>query len=96
MVFQIFKKHRNRINKLALTFDESVAVSGWMDANLRVWDLQSGKCVRVLEGHARRVTAVAVTPDGRFALSGSLDTTLRVWDLKAGKSLRSLKGMRGQ
>ncbi len=55
--FQIFKKHRNRINKLALTFDESVAVSGWMDANLRVWDLQSGKCVRVLEGHARRVTA---------------------------------------
>lgn len=90
--FQIFKKHRNRINKLALTFDESVAVSGWTDANLRVWDLQSGKCVRVLEGHARRVTAVAVTPDGRFALSGSLDTTLRVWDLKAGKSLRLLEG----
>ncbi|GAK57023.1 serine/threonine protein kinase with WD40 repeats [Candidatus Vecturithrix granuli] len=93
--FQIFKKHRNQMNIIAMTFDERVAVSGWSDASFRVWDLQSGKCLQILEGHAKRVTAVAVTPDGRLAISGSLDMTLRLWDLQTGKSLRIFEGHDG-
>ena len=29
------------------------AVSGSADKTLRVWDLESGACLRTLEGHAR-------------------------------------------
>lgn len=93
--FQVFKKYQNWMNNIMLTFDERLAVSGWSDAHLRVWDVKSGECLQVLEGHTKRVTAAAVTLDGRCAISGSLDTTLRLWDLKAGKCLRVLEGHDG-
>ncbi len=42
-----------------------------------VWDLESGKLVRTLEGHDGVVFCVAVTPDGRQIVSGSNDKTVR-------------------
>ncbi len=92
---QVFKKHRNWINCLAVTLDERFAVSGWTDSSVRLWDLTTGKCLQVFEGHGGIVTAVALTLDGRFAMSGSLDMTLRVWDLRTGKGLQTLEGHEG-
>ncbi len=42
-----------------------------------VWDLESGKLKRTLEGHMGFVYSVAVTPNGRQIISGSWDKT--VW-----------------
>ncbi len=42
-----------------------------------VWDLESGKLVRTLEGHTGYVSSVAVTPNGRQIVSGSNDKTVR-------------------
>ena len=35
-----------------------------------MWDLESGQCLRTLEGHTDAVNSVSVTPDGRRAVSG--------------------------
>ncbi|RME76566.1 MAG: hypothetical protein D6784_05530, partial [Chloroflexi bacterium] len=51
-----------------------------------VWDAQSGRPLRALEGHTGWVRAVAVSPDGRWIVSGSSDRTLRAWDLESGQS----------
>jgi WD40 repeat protein len=59
-------------------------------AELRVWDPESGQCVRTLKGHRSSVNGVAITPDGRRAVSASQDNTLRVWDLESGKELALL------
>ncbi len=61
-----------------------------LDKTVRVWDLQSGECSRVLHGHTRGVSAVAVTGDGR--LSGSSDWTVRVWDLDSGRTIAVFHG----
>ena len=37
------------------------------DQTLKVWDLQSGKEIRTLQGHSSLVLGVAVTPDGSQA-----------------------------
>jgi WD40 repeat protein len=63
------------------------------DDMLRVWDLASGKCLRVLEGHEDDVQQAVLTPDGRLLLSTSHDGTLRVWDLVAGKCCRVIHGL---
>jgi WD40 repeat protein len=54
---------------------------------LRVWDLETGRALRTLEGHADSVRGVAVTADGRRAASASGDHTLKVWDLASGMVL---------
>ena len=48
---------------------------------LRLWDLETGRCLRTFEGHTNAVNSVAVTPDGNYILSGSEDGTLRLWYL---------------
>ena len=63
-----------------------------LDNWLRVWNLEDGQCLRILEGHSDYVTSVSLTPDGRRAVSGSGDKTLRVWDLDTGECLHILEG----
>jgi WD40 repeat protein len=73
-----------------------VSASG--DSTLKVWDLESGACLRTLEGYALPegfalpVQSVSVTPDGRRVVAGSQDNTVRVWDLESGACLRTLEG----
>jgi WD40 repeat protein len=61
------------------------ALSGSDDRTLRLWDLDSGQCLRTLRGHSDSVRALAVLEGGCRALSGSDDSTLRLWDLDSGQ-----------
>jgi WD40 repeat protein len=65
---------------VAVTPDGRRAVSASADDTLKVWDLETGRELRTLEGHTDWISAVAVTPDGRRAVSASADQTLRVWE----------------
>lgn len=75
--------------------DGKTAFSGSQDGTLRLWDLQSGKNIRVLTGHRGKVSGVAIAPDGTWGASASEDRTVRLWDLRTGKLLRSLEGHQG-
>jgi WD40 repeat protein len=65
---------------VVVTSDGLRAVSASWDRTLRLWDLDSGETLRLLEGHKSMVWAIAVTPDGCRAVSASDDRTLRTWD----------------
>ena len=56
------------------------------DKTLKVWDVESGRELRTLQGHSGKVNGVAVSADGRRAVSASEDKTLKVWDVEAGAS----------
>ena len=60
--------------------------------SVRVWDLSTGECVRVLDGHTGKITSLAVLSDDRV-VSGSYDRRLRVWDLSEGGRVRVLDGL---
>jgi hypothetical protein len=55
-------------------------VSGSLDSTLRLWDIESGVCVKTLAGHTDSVYCVVQLADGRV-VSGSRDKTLRLWDI---------------
>jgi GTPase SAR1 family protein len=63
---------------------------------VRLWEVESGRCLRVLEGHTGRVLSVAWSPDGRRALSGADDMTVRLWEVESGRCLRVLEGHAGR
>ena len=56
---------------VALTADGLRGLSGSEDKTVRLWDLERGACVKVLEGHTGSVQSVALTADGTKGLSGS-------------------------
>jgi WD40 repeat protein len=84
----------SQVSSLALSADGRLAVSrgGWPDKTLRVWNLDSGQCTKILEGHTKPVTSLALSADGRLAVSGSYDRTLRVWNLDSGQCTKVLEG----
>jgi WD40 repeat protein len=70
---------------------QRVIVSGSMDQELRVWDLDTGAALLPpLIGHSGWVNAVAlgVQSDGQHVIvSGGYDGTVRIWDLDTGAAL---------
>ena len=87
--------HKNSVTSVALSSEGRLAISGSLDGDLRVWNLESGECLKTLKGHTDEVWSVSITPDGRWAVSGSKDTTVRFWDLESGECLRILEGHQG-
>ena len=71
-------------------------VSGSGDNTLKLWDLESGQCLRTFEGHTSAVFSVCVHPDGQWIVSGSWDKTLKLWDLASGECLRTFEGHAGE
>ena len=43
------------------TFSADRIVSGSDDNTIRIWDVKSGKCVKVLEGHSKVRTIIKMT-----------------------------------
>jgi len=39
------------------------------DKSVRLWDIQTGNCVRILTGHTAAVTSLAISPSGKIAAS---------------------------
>jgi uncharacterized protein (TIGR02996 family) len=91
-------EHKQRVNALAVTPDSQFAVSASDDCTLRVWELNSGRCVRLLEptdgkagGLPRRVKAIAATADGKFLVTAA-DYLMRVWSLAGGDTVCKIDG----
>ena len=76
------------INSYAFSRDRKQVLTGDVDYNLRVWNLESGRCVQKLLGHSGDTRCVLWDKGERHALSGSADGTVRFWDLKTGRWLR--------
>ena len=85
-----FVGHTEPVTGADSTPDGGRIVSAGADHTLRIWDVESERCLQALEGHTDRVNAVKVHGNGSLAVSVSDDKTLRLWDLETGTCLRSL------
>ncbi len=86
------EEHHQGVTSVAVSPDGRHAVSGSLDTTLRLWDIETGKCLRLFDGHWLGITSVAITPDARFVVSASEDAALRLWDLASAQCLRVYEG----
>lgn len=93
-----FCGHTGSIWKVALSADGRLLASGGEDLTIRIWDMQTGKCLKILEGHQGWVSALAFAPasqtltDGYLLASNGVDGTIRLWDVETGRTLHVLEG----
>jgi WD40 repeat protein len=67
-----------------LSGDGRIAASGRKDGTVLLWDVESGGCLRVLDGHEGVVQSVRLSADGRWLLSASNDGEVRLWEVGTG------------
>jgi hypothetical protein len=117
-VIREFRGHTEWVFSVAFSPDGRLAYSTsggsligvWHDGNdaaIRVWDVETGREVRRLEGHRGIVWSVAVSPDGRRILSGGrdgapiswgseTDGAAILWDSETGVEIRRFRGHTGR
>ncbi|PWW75760.1 WD40 repeat-like protein [Tuber magnatum] len=82
----VVRNERNGRKSSKETTDPEVI--GWRlatgadDAIVRVWDLETSKCIAALESHVSVVRGLDWSRDGRTLVSGSRDQVVCVWDAK--------------
>lgn len=84
------KGHADAIRTITL-FDDQTLITGSSDKTLRLWDIDSWKCLRVFRGHSQSVHSVTKI-DEKYIVSGSADKTIRLWDVQAGVCIHTLTG----
>ena len=68
--------------------DQTIAL-GTSERVIWLYDRQSHKALRKLEGHAAALTRLRFSPDGKSLLAVDRDGAILVWDMASGKSLGS-------
>ncbi|KAL1959119.1 hypothetical protein VTO42DRAFT_2906 [Malbranchea cinnamomea] len=65
----------------AIDFDVpfGTMVSAALDDTVRVWDLNLGRCIGLLEGHHASVRCLQI--EDNILATGSMDASIRLWDL---------------
>lgn len=61
----------------------------------RLWDVDTGKELLVLDGHDGPVRGLAFAPNGKQVATSSTDGTIRLWDPATGKETAQLTGHQG-
>jgi F-box/WD-40 domain protein 7 len=65
-------------------------ISGSDDYSIKVWNLETGECLRTLKGHEDSVTCFEFLDEK--LISGSWDGTIKIWDLSKYECLKTLVG----
>lgn len=65
-------------------------LTGSDDKTVRMWDVQSGQCVRLLSGSAGGVNKVEVSPSGQYVAGADSMGIVHVWDVRNGKKVDEL------
>jgi WD40 repeat protein len=61
---------------------------------IKIWDMDSGTCLKVLHGHSGWVTSLLMY-DNKL-ISASEDSTVRLWDIETGSCIKTLEGHSGK
>ncbi|EHK16129.1 uncharacterized protein TRIVIDRAFT_228060 [Trichoderma virens Gv29-8] len=77
---------------IVFTHDSKLLVSGSAEGLIRIWDITTGYCQRILQGHTWIVQSLALSHDSTLIASGSNDKTIKIWNCATGTCQRTMRG----
>jgi len=91
--------HSDPVSSVDFSRDGTLLVSGSYDGLIRLWETQSGQCLRTLvkNDDNQPVSFVKFSPNTQFILAATLNSSLRLWKFGGGEQqqFKCLKTYRG-
>jgi WD40 repeat protein len=87
-VVKEIKVNNLNLNSLAMSPDYRTVVTADAGRKIKLWDYQSGRKIRDLQGFVQPALALDIMPDGKHILVGSLDRNITMWDITTGRMVR--------
>jgi WD40 repeat protein len=84
--------HTHPVMGLAWSRDGRMLVSASDDRSVILWNLDTGKPLKQIDG-VTDLQTVALSPDGKMVAAGGTDHVLRIWSIPAGKLLHSFSSL---
>jgi WD40 repeat protein len=81
-----------RVSGVAFSPDGTLLASGSFDKTIKLWNPQTGECIRTLVGHTKAVLSVAFSSDGKCLASTSQDQMINLWNPQTGECIRTFFG----
>ena len=71
-----------RVTDICFSPNEKYIVSCY-DKTLKIWELETGKLVKSLQGHEDEINSVKFSPNGECIISGSSDKKVKIWNMSS-------------
>lgn len=68
------------------------ALTAGSEGTAKLWDVASGKLIRVFDGHKGIIFSAVFSADGAHVLTGGGDLAVKLWDAATGALVRSFAG----
>ncbi len=80
------------VGAMAFSPDGGTLVAASFDADIRIWDVRTGKLVHCLEEMPLAMFDLDFSRDGRLLATAGADQTIYLWDTKTWRIVRRLEG----
>lgn len=87
----ILKGHDDNIWSIAFNPDGTKIVSGSSDRTVKIWNPQTGQCLKTLSGHNRPVLSVAFSPYGNTIASCGGHSIIKLWNVESGECFQTIQ-----
>ncbi len=86
--------HQHYISVIAFSQHNLLATLSYGE-DIRLWNIENGKLLRVVEGYSRLIGVNAFSPDGRLLLQGDASGKIRLWDMLSHRYTTMFQGHTG-
>jgi len=83
--------HRWGVSSVVFSPDGKLLASGSGDYTVRIWQVDTGECIKILKGHTTNVDTIAFSPDGKFLIAGVRNGEIWIWNIENNKCLKSFR-----
>jgi len=80
-----FIGHTDEINALELSPDGNFMASASNDKTIQIWNISTGKSVKILNGFEWKVTSLEYSSDGKYIIGGCNNGVTKLFNLETGK-----------
>ena len=85
--------HEDTKDSQLVTFspDGRTIASCSQDHKIKLWNVNTGECFKILPGHKALVNSIAFCSDNYTLVSSGEDETIKIWNIKTCKCIKTLK-----